>query len=219
MTGHDESESTVTIRRNARSRSTGIPTKKPGRSGASAVGRQQKVLLLGRYLRDSHYFPPHHDIGNLAVEFITAHASKGLEGDHVIIPRMTSETLGFPCKVTEDPVLCLAMPEGDPMEYAEERRLFYVGLTRARKSVTLITIQNKESPFISELVKDHGVSVLDSYGNVRSRTICPSCGLGFLVHRDGKYGPFMGCSRFPTCKYTRNATMNAATKPVANIYR
>lgn len=67
--------------------------------------------------------------------------------DHVLIPRMTSETLGFPGKVADDPVLHLAMPGGDSFEYAEERRLFYVALTRARTSVTLFTtISHKESP-------------------------------------------------------------------------
>lgn len=49
-----------------------------------------------------------------------------MEADHVIVPRMTSETLGFPSRIEDDLVLQLAMLGGDSFEDAEERRLFYV---------------------------------------------------------------------------------------------
>jgi DNA helicase-4 len=167
-------------------------------------GRKQKVLLLGRYQKDRDYLPQNYDGTRLELEFITVHASKGLEGDHVVVPRMTSETLGFPSRVSDDPVLQLAMPGGDAFEFAEERRLFYVALTRARKTATLITISHKESPFITELVKEHNLDVIDADGNVGSSELCPGCGEGFLVQRKGKYGAFMACSCFPRCKYTRS---------------
>lgn len=172
-------------------------------AGGSPNGRKQRVLLLGRYQKDRNYLPTHYDQSKLEVEFITIHASKGLESEHVLIPRMTSETLGFPSRVADDPVLQLAMPGGDSFEYAEERRLFYVALTRARTSVTLFTISHKESPFITELVKDHRLEVKDSDGLVSSSELCPTCESGFLVQRKGKYGPFMGCSNYPRCKHTR----------------
>jgi DNA helicase IV len=172
-------------------------------AGGSTNGRKQRILLLGRYQKDRNHLPTHYDDSKLEVEFITVHASKGLEADHVLIPRMTSETLGFPSKVADDPVLQLAMPGGDSFEYAEERRLFYVALTRARISVTLFTISHKESPFITELVRDHRFEVKDSDGLVSSNEICPTCGSGFLVQRKGKYGPFMGCSSYPRCRHTR----------------
>jgi DNA helicase IV len=172
-------------------------------AGGSTNGRKHRILLLGRYQKDRNHLPTHYDDSKLEVEFITVHASKGLEADHVLIPRMTSETLGFPSKVADDPVLQLAMPGGDSFEYAEERRLFYVALTRARISVTLFTISHKESPFITELVRDHRFEVKDSDGLVSSNEICPTCGSGFLVQRKGKYGPFMGCSSYPRCRHTR----------------
>jgi DNA helicase-4 len=138
------------------------------------------------------------------LEFITVHSSKGLEADHVILPRMTSETLGFPSKVADDPVLQLAMPSGDDYPFAEERRLFYVALTRARQTVTLLTIERKESPFIAELVRDQGIPVEDASGNQVIREICPRCGDGLLTQKKGKYGPFIACSKYPRCDYTRN---------------
>ena len=71
--------------------------------------------------------------------------------------------MGFPSRIADDPVLQLAMPGGDSYEYAEERRLFYVALTRARSTATLITLTHKESPFISELVKEQR---LDAYSGL-----------------------------------------------------
>lgn len=138
------------------------------------------------------------------MEFITVHSSKGLEADHVILPRMTSETLGFPSRIADDPVLQLAMPNGDSYEYAEERRLFYVALTRARSTATLITLLHKESQFISELVKEQRLEVRNADGSVNSGEVCPDCSKGFLMRRKSKYGMFFGCSTFPHCSYKRN---------------
>jgi DNA helicase IV len=170
---------------------------------AVSPGRKQKVLLLGRYQKDRSYLPLDYDQTRIELEFITVHSSKGLEGDHVILPRVTSETLGFPSGVADDPVLRLAMPGGDAYEYAEERRLFYVALTRARSTVTLVTVAHKESPFITELVKEHQIGLRKLDGSVGSEELCPKCGKGFMVQRRGKYGQFMGCSAFPKCKHTQ----------------
>ena len=60
----------------------------------------------------------------------------------------------FPSLRSDDPVLSLAMPEGDTYPLSEERRLFYVALTRARRSVAMFTLQGKHSLFLDELVRD-----------------------------------------------------------------
>lgn len=143
------------------------------------------------------------------VEFITVHSSKGLEADHVILPRMTAETLGFPSRIADDPVLQLAMPGGDSFADAEERRLFYVALTRAKTTVTLITLAHRQSPFVAELVEEHDIKVFNLDGVETSSEVCPICKEGFLVRRNGKYGSFVGCSRFPKCRHTRNAAIEA----------
>lgn len=167
-------------------------------------GNRQKVLVLGRYKKDSAYLPANVDTSRIDLEFITVHSSKGLEADHVILPRVTSETLGFPSKVADDPVLQLAMPTGDDYQFAEERRLFYVALTRARKTVTLVTMERKESSFIVELVRERGIAINDATGNQVASETCPRCGDGFLSQRKGKYGPFVACTRYPKCEFTRN---------------
>ncbi len=167
-------------------------------------GKRANIFVLGRYNKEREYLPLQFDEKRVAVEFITVHSSKGLEADHVILPRMTAETLGFPSKIADDPVLQLAMPGSDSYENAEERRLFYVALTRAKASVTLITLAHKESPFVAELVADHTLEVFNIEGIETSSEVCPTCKEGILVHRNGKYGPFLGCSRFPRCKHTKN---------------
>lgn len=167
------------------------------------AGARQSVLVLGRYQRDRTHMPLHVSPDRIDLQFLTVHSSKGLEADHIVIPNVTSETLGFPCRIVDDPVLALAMPGGDSHEFSEERRLFYVGLTRARRTVTLVTVERRESTFISELIRDHGIKVLNVDGEESDAELCSSCGVGFLVARRGKWGPFMGCSSYPKCKFTK----------------
>ena len=165
-------------------------------------GKRVRVYVMGRYNRDNAYVPLNYDSDRIEVKFITVHSSKGLEADHIILPRITSETLGFPSRIVDDPVLQLAMPGGDSHEFAEERRLFYVALTRARSTVTLITVAGKESTFIAELARDQRLELRNLDGTESSSELCPGCKEGFLVKKDGRYGPFLSCSRFPKCRHT-----------------
>lgn len=171
----------------------------------NSSSRRVTVFLLGRYRNDERYMPTAYDHDKLDVRFATVHASKGLEADHVIVTGLTSDTLGFPNSVTDDPVLQLAMPAAEEYPNAEERRLFYVALTRAKYTVSLITQQGKESAFVAELLGQHGVKAYDTHGAV-SKDIesCPGCGAGLLVKRKSLHGEFLGCSQFPRCSYTRD---------------
>jgi DNA helicase IV len=170
--------------------------------GSVPSGRDGKVSVdvLGRY-RFEHDVLPRNPPSNLCLTFRTVHGSKGLEADYIVIPGMTTGTYGFPSTIADDPVLDLAMPAPESFPRAEERRLFYVALTRARRAVLLISHPRQMSPFVIELLKDPHVTVTgNSDGHVE---ICPRCGQGTLVGRNGKFGPFLGCSTFPACKYTR----------------
>jgi DNA helicase IV len=174
---------------------------------AASVGdghTRTHVYVLGRYRNDATYMPARYDASRVEVTFMTAHSSKGLEADHIIVSRMTAEALGFPSGITDDPVLQLAMPSGDAYPHAEERRLFYVALTRARVSVTLITLAHKESSFVAELVRDEKLAMTDLSGEATQEELCPSCKASFLMPRSGRCGTFYGCASFPRCTYTRN---------------
>jgi DNA helicase-4 len=169
-----------------------------------------RVLVLGRYRNQVQHVPSGYRSGKTAghrwehldVRFKTIHGSKGLEADYVIIPGLTKGSYGFPSTIIDDPVLRLAMPEGDDFPLAEERRLFYVALTRAKRAVLLLTVQHKESPFLLELVRDHGLTLHNEQGTTVDSTICPRCKAGFMVQRSGEYGAFFGCSNYPRCRHT-----------------
>ena len=125
----------------------------PGSSGTVTVD------VLGRYgfQRDAlpSNLPP-----KVEVTFRTMHGSKGLEADYVVIPGMTTGTYGIPSNITDDPVLDLAMPAPESFTHAEERRLLYVALTRARREVVLIAPPDRMSPFVVELLKDPRVTLI-----------------------------------------------------------
>ena len=96
------------------------------------------------------------------------------------------------------------MAAADPFPHAEERRLFYVALIRARRHVTLIGVQDRESAFVAELLEDERLD-LSPLSTVSLSAPCPTCGLGVLVvlKRRADGGEFLGCSKFPACTFTR----------------
>ena len=61
---------------------------------------------------------------------MTVHKAKGLGFDNVIIINARNDLYGFPSQIQEDPVLKYVVKDDYSIEYAEERRLFYVAMTR-----------------------------------------------------------------------------------------
>ena len=129
------------------------------------------------------------------------HSSKGLEADYIILPRMVRGAYSFPSTIQDDPVLQLAMPSGDTFPFAEERRLFYVALTRARRQVVIVTVEGRLSPFVTELVMDSNVKITAVDGNPTENAICPKCQVGSLIKKNGQYGPYFDCNNVPACRY------------------
>ena len=89
------------------------------------------------------------------VKFLTVHASKGLEAGHVIVLNLTDNILGFPNKIVDPKILKYIGNIYDRYEYEEERRLFYVALTRTKNEVYLVSDKNNKSVFIKELERDY----------------------------------------------------------------
>ena len=102
----------------------------------------------------------------------------------------------------DDTVLTLAMSADDGFLHSEERRLFYVALTRARLGVTIFTVAGLESPFVVELLDYPEVKLTGHSAAATEIRVCPGCGQGTLAVRKGPYGQFLGCSRFPKCRQT-----------------
>ena len=91
---------------------------------------------------------------DLHIEYITVHRSKGLEEDNVILINLENKINGFPNKISDDPIMDFVINDSDQYEFGEERRLFYVALTRTKNNVYLIVPNNDKSKFIEELEED-----------------------------------------------------------------
>ena len=123
---------------------------------------KSSVLILGRYGFDAYNLCKSADFiynatnGNLIsktfeefeYEYMTVHRSKGLGYDNVIIINNVDANYGFPSKIQDDPILQLVVKEDKDIAFAEERRLFYVALTRTKNKVYLVTPQQRPSMFI-----------------------------------------------------------------------
>lgn len=173
------------------------------RDAAEHEGKSD-VLLLGRY---RHLRPP--NVAGLAERYpglrfscMTVHRSKGLEADYVVVLGLCSGKYGFPAEIADDPLLdlVLAVPEGHPN--AEERRLLYVAITRARRQVFLLADGGPPSSFAWELMDgDYDVSV---FGRPPEGDVaCPRCVQGRLERRENSRNEsiFFGCSNWPYCEY------------------
>ena len=141
---------------------------------------------------------------------MTVHASKGKEADYVIVLGMEKGKHGFPAEKTTHALLALLLPKAEAFKHAEERRLFYVALTRAKHHVYLISDANKASDFIREVVDDKYEMLSDEFkGESFQEKIadisCSHCKTGYLVPRDSQHGSFFGCSLYPLCDYTQSA--------------
>lgn len=140
----------------------------------------------------------YHKRSDLKIQYATAHKSKGLQADYVFIINNKKGKMGFPSQIQDAHILNLLLESSDNFPLAEERRLFYVATTRAKKKVFLVTIKDKESEFVQELK--------NSYGNEmqKEKYTCPKCG-GRLIKKNGQYGDFLGCSNYykDGCNYTK----------------
>jgi len=144
---------------------------------------------------------------NLNIEFKTAHSSKGNESDYVIILNMNNGKYGFPSKIEDDPILDIVVPDGDDFEDAEERRLFYVALTRTKGTIFLLSNMYEQSIFIKELIDENKDEIFFLNDPKIQLMHCPECKTGFLkkhTKNNDKDKHFYGCSNFPRCKYTEN---------------
>lgn len=142
----------------------------------------------------------------LKMFYSTVHRSKGLEAENVILINLKNQLVGFPNKISDDPLLSFVLTDADQYRYAEERRLFYVALTRTKNNVYLIAPDRKTSAFVEELIKKHKIlfNLVTNEDSMRENPNCPHCRSGKLVIREnnanGKH--FLCCSNYPRCSST-----------------
>ena len=130
----------------------------------------------------------------LNITFMTAHASKGLGYDNVIVVNGRNETYGFPSKIEDDPVLSFVIKGDRSIDYAEERRLFYVAMTRTKNRVFFIAPEQNPSEFLLEIKKDYKNVVLrgnwneEAPENNYAKKTCPICGYPLQYRYKNAYG-------------------------------
>ncbi len=175
------------------------------REQAEQEDGKTRVLVLSRY---RHILKDHRPIRRqypmLEFAYKTIHASKGLEADYVILLALTRGKYGFPTEIVDDPLLDLVLSNPEPHSNAEERRLFYVALTRARRHVYLIADGPHPSSFATELM--HGGYDIAYFGSPPApEAPCPHCSKGKLQprKRPDSHEIFYGCSNYPYCTYAQ----------------
>ena len=162
------------------------------------------VLLLGRYrhLRPDNLSSLKRQFPELRINYMTIHGSKGLEADYVVVLRLCSGRFAFPSENADDPLLELVLPASKVYPNEEERRLFYVALTRARRHAFLLVEGGPPSCFASELIGD-GYDITIFGRSTANDISCQSCVTGRIVWRTNKHRGefFYSCSNFPYCKF------------------
>ena len=227
---------------------------------------KSSILLLGRYGFDAYNLSRSADFiydektggvkskkfPGVRLEFMTVHRAKGLGFDNVIIINARNELYGFPSQIQEDPVLKYVVKDDYSIEYAEERRLFYVALTRTKNRVYIVAPEQHPSKFVTELISDfknvkvkgkinevddanpanikrcpicgyplqlrykphYGLKLWlcsnepeicdfmtnDLRGGELSILKCDKCQDGYLIVKEGKVEPFLGCTNYKSDK-------------------
>lgn len=135
----------------------------------SAIPADKSIFLLGRYSFDDYYLSFmyqsikegnrfYYIIGNRKIEFLTVHKSKGLEADYVILLQCNKDTYGFPSLINDDPILNYVLTQSDQFPYGEERRLFYVAITRAKIKTLVLYDKRFPSVFVDEFLQSDKIA-------------------------------------------------------------
>lgn len=147
-----------------------------------SLPKDESVLLMGRYNYDAMSVGfkgkiDHADnrikltIAGRDVFFLSVHSAKGLEADHVILINCNQGAYGFPSLIEDDPILDFVLSRSEQYPFAEERRLFYVAMTRAKKRMYVLYDKQRPSPFIGEFLLKLEVG----------SHLCPKCLEGKIV--------------------------------------
>ena len=135
----------------------------------ASIPADKSIFLLGRYSFDDYYLSFQYKsvkegnrfyyfIGARKIEFLTVHKSKGLEADYVVILQCNKDTYGFPSMISDDPVLNYVLTESDQYPFGEERRLFYVAITRAKIKTYILYDKRFPSVFVDEFLHPEKVT-------------------------------------------------------------
>lgn len=121
----------------------------------------EDIMVLGRNNKDINKYidstftqdNDYYSYKNVKFRYLTMHKSKGLESEAVILINIEDSLLGMPTKIKDEKILKYVNNTKDYYPYEEERRLFYVALTRTKNKTYIISSYKKESIFTKEISK------------------------------------------------------------------
>ena len=134
---------------------------------------KDKILILGRYKKDidsiinNKFFTKKNkekilcnNYPNSNITYLTIHSSKGLGFDQCILINAIDDKYGFPSKIEDDPLIKLIKPNNEEnILFPEERRLFYVALTRTKNKLYIVCPKSKVSSFVKEIAYNKNVLI------------------------------------------------------------
>lgn len=165
--------------------------------GKDAEDPNSELFIIARYNKS---LPKLSDVDGLwagPVSISTIHRAKGLEADHVIVLDVNSSGAGFPSLIQDDPLLDLVRDQDFSFPNASERRVFYVGISRARKATHVISSIKAPSTFALEMQKSESGEHIGFEESKISN--CPSCKSGWLIKKEKVRG--LSCTNWPVCKF------------------
>lgn len=163
--------------------------------------KKTSILILNRYsyndIREKYFLllePFKQKYKNFNIYHSSIHRQKGAEYDWVIVDDLIDSFVGFPNQMGEDSVLNMVMEKPENFDNAEERRVFYVAMTRSKKSTFLITSYDKMSSFFLE-IKDE----IKLFKDIEE---CDVCEDGIILEKtNSKTGEiFFSCNNWPYCR-------------------
>lgn len=125
---------------------------------------------------ENNYTIVYSELPHLEIKFLSVHRSKGLQADYVVLLNCVSGQFGFPSEQSDDPILNLLLSKSDQFTNGEERRLFYVALTRSKRKTFITTNRSYKSKFINEIDPNYIEDPVNK---------CPICKLGDRIKREG----------------------------------
>lgn len=163
-----------------------------------------RVLWRYNFLNPFSGWKP--EFANIDVKGLSFHRSKGLEADYTVMLDVSEGDYGVPSRIEDDELLNLVIPRPETYPFAEERRLFYVALTRASRGTFILCNKKEPSRYIRELREIAGEDVRFETIDGRELDQCPGCLVGQMVVRAARNGAtFYGCNQYPRCSHTRKA--------------
>lgn len=184
----------------------------------ACIDAKTEVLILGRNKRDIDAYLDrdfrfvgkenilkHVHFPDMDIKYSTVHGAKGIEREYVVLISGDDAQNGFPNKTEDDALLTLLLGKKNDYRFAEERRLFYVALTRTKKVVYIISDANKPSEFVKE-IESKCYILRDADEDDSDQIDCPWCISGKLrIRKNEETGKsFYGCSNYPYCTYTND---------------